>query len=795
MQKTQLDTISSVLRDLFVAARGKLISPDKIDEVIKNYARYKSYQELVNKAYELYQRYGIIFQVDILPAIKEFGTDIQIKDLIKAAVSKINYLLRNNYYLLLKRYFEYILKKYDQDAYRTIVDQEGDANKTSDTTPDSFSLEEEFEKFIQEKSDTKKSKLIGLLQDIVSNDRLMNLTIKKLAQEVLDILQSSRNTKSLLSPKKFDFTDWQILKEFIGYPIELRPDNYFGYVHNLDINKYEEIVDYLNHIETLRIYRREDGYLPYDDNLWLDLDKELKADSAAVITFEDGSTYYFIAASNYRLCVGRRTEEFDENRPNVILAYNKLENRPARKFIDSILLDYLDMYAYYKYINPNTEKAEAIQKYFDLIVDWFSYLLDNDDELLHKLEYYVSDEFIGDYYADYRRRFMLFKPEEFLSNFRKPFFILEDYDSLNLYSFKFKFIVPFMLNTTHAPDYHKIKQLWEDKVLIELLKPLGEDKRTTYQRIEAMITDKVQSTQFTRQAMWSYLEKTINKSPQYVSAQLMTIILYYALALNYKTKNITGFLVEYVSTQIRYIMSQIYNANKVYTPPAEPVSWSFNKILQLTINRETVKMLYPILDYYGEQTVQLLQQIEYKFPHPISRIITQQFLSKLFDDRINIDEYVGANLKFINLYLSYILQQELKLVHLATLMRSVEVGERLKYAPVSFKQLRRYIGDFYKQFPKQQADLLKREEFIQKVLQQLHKLQFVDIFRQQKYFVNLQGILKDITAFYKWLKDDTNLQTLIIQNYFVHEPKKAKAELSELAESLIANSKEFFRSH
>ena len=619
----------------------------------------------------------------------------------------------------------------------------------------------------------------------------MDLTIKKLAEEVIKVVQG----KSKAVPaKKFDYTDWQILQEFIGYPIELRPDNYFGYVHTLDINKYEEIVDYLNKVKTLRIYRREDKYLPYNDLLWFDLDKELKADSAAVVSFEDGTTYYFISASNYRLCVGRKTNEYDEQRPNVVLVYNRLENRPARKFIDSILLDYLDIYAYYRYIKPDTEKAAAIQRYFDLMVDWFSYLLTDDDKLLRELEYYVSDDFIADYYADYRRRFMLFKPEEFLSNFRKPFFILDDYDSLNLYSFKFKFLVPFMLNTTHAPDYQKIKKLWEDKVLSELLKPLGEDNRITYERIEAMITDKVQSTQFSRQAMWMYLEKTINKSPQYVVAQLMTTILHYALALNYKTKNITGFLVEYVSTQIRYIMSQIYNANKVYTPPAEPVSWRFNKILQLVLNRETVKMLYPVLDYYGEPTVQLLQQIEYKFPHAVSRIVTQQFLSKLFDDRINIDEYVGANLKFINLYLSYLLEKELKLIHLATLMRSTEVGERLKYAPVSFKQMSKLITDFYKQFPKQQADMLKREEFIQNVLQQLHKLQFVDIFRQQKYFVNLQGVLKDIIAFYKWMKDDTNLQALIIQNYFVHESKRAKDELVELAESLIPDSKEYLRS-
>lgn len=621
----------------------------------------------------------------------------------------------------------------------------------------------------------------------------------------------------------------------IGTPITSRKEYEIpvGRKIKTDISK---VKDFLNDVEDLTFYVRRDGFLPIFNKkgelLWVIDLNAVKAELAIKFRWND-CQYVVISTTNEEVCVARYCES-KSNKVNVILACNKIEGRVSKKFADNVMLDLLDIAVYYKKyanydrivkaIEKENEKLEHAEKieiaipdesnakqtashtkihyqpypekvyktfgdvYFDLLVDYFAGLIDVEHpetsksfQKLHKmLEIYSSEEFLIPYLAEYQTRFDV-SPEEIIRIFRKPYFRVIDFQELTLFSFRSKILVGFRLNHTIKYPTQYMDELWS-KVIKRLI------DSGTLQRVERMIADRIASTQYSRRAMWFYLEKTVAKSPQSVVTQLLDNVLNLILPLSYKTKNITGFVVEYVRNQIVYLMNQIYNSNKVFTPPSESIPYNHDRVFELLINREIRKMLAPVIDYYGEEFIDLFNEQEYQTVHRLVTAVVQPIVWAIFDKQFNLAQYVGAKQKYLNLYISYLLERDAKLKHLAQLLRSIAYESPYPQR-VSTRTLQKDIDRYYAKFSPERQSLLKKTNFVKELLLDLGKHVFQDLVTNLPVKVNMRAVVQELIKLLGYVNQLQKYRVVeIIQNnYYLHNPETEGKKIDMKIASLFKN--------
>jgi len=283
----------------------------------------------------------------------------------------------------------------------------------------------------------------------------------------------------------------------------------------------------------------------------------------------------------------------------------------------------------------------------------------------------------------------------------------------------------------------------------------------TSKKIMKFISHTTSNSYYSREAMWKYLIETVGITPD---QHIQNTINYFFRAMltlydASKQPNIMSYLAGYVNQSLYYLFTDTYERFAQYINIAKVrFSKNYNLIKQQAVFylfeniAKLMRMLYPSNKDFVEYDIvsKSFNIIPYEINqrgfvvNPISKYVTYPLIKIAFDAEYNyISEF--RDIRYIEVYMSFVTERFLKLPYLAKLMRSIVVSKNTKK---KIKVNRIKLNNFAKKI-ESKYPILAKKKFMTNVVQESKQYIYYDPVIHDVFHLDIETFIDEIYEFYK----------------------------------------------
>jgi len=284
-------------------------------------------------------------------------------------------------------------------------------------------------------------------------------------------------------------------------------------------------------------------------------------------------------------------------------------------------------------------------------------------------------------------------------------------------------------------------------------------KKETMKKLSTYVVGAVNSSKFAREAMWNYLIESVGITPEQ-HIQVILSNFFKSMMVLYDTAkqpNVMSYLAGFTNQALYYLFTDTYdryiqfvNIMKVRFSKEydivrqQAVLWLFEQITKF------LKAYYPpVVDIDTDHILYKTYKIKpYDVSQkgvtvsPIFKYITVPLMSFIFRSSY---EYFNESkdMRYVELYISLIVENRLKLPYLAKLIRSIVVGKSTKKSKIN----RIKIGKLENMNFKEKV-VMKKKKFFHNICHEIRQYLYYDPILNDVYVIDFDTFLDELQQLY-----------------------------------------------